>query len=232
MTDTSARPGNTPSQPPPGYYQPPGPSAPLAPRTKPKPAALKVVGIVAGGLVLLFIGLGIGLAGGKSAVPGYQRQAAQARAKLTTEQGKLAAEQAKLTAEQGQVQTAQGAAQNATAKAQALARTQYASKVAALKQQQRTVAKQERTVKAEQGQIQASAISADGVYVVGSDVASGTWHTSGNGGSGNQCYYATLNSTNTSDISDNNNFDGPETVDLSGVHAFQISGGCTWVKVG
>jgi hypothetical protein len=67
--------------------------------------------------------------------------------------------------------------------------------------------------------------------VVGSDIASGTWHTAGDGGSGDQCYYATLNSTNTSDISDNNNFDGPETVSLSGAYAFQISGPCTWVKV-
>ena len=33
----------------------------------------------------------------------------------------------------------------------------------------------------------------------------------------------------TSDINNNNNFDGPETVDLSsGVHAFEISGPCTW----
>lgn len=40
------------------------------------------------------------------------------------------------------------------------------------------------------------------------------------------------NSTNTSDIADNNNFDGPETVNLAGAAAFQISGSCTWYKVG
>jgi hypothetical protein len=38
--------------------------------------------------------------------------------------------------------------------------------------------------------------------------------------------------TNTSDIIDNNNFNGPETVNLSSVYAFQISGGCTWTKMG
>jgi hypothetical protein len=91
---------------------------------------------------------------------------------------------------------------------------------------------EQQSLKAEEGHIQASQISADGVYVVGSDIKAGIWHTQGDGGSGNQCYFATLNSTNTSDISDNNNFDGPETVDLNGVYAFQISGGCTWVKVG
>jgi hypothetical protein len=83
-----------------------------------------------------------------------------------------------------------------------------------------------------EGRIQASSISADGVYVVGSDIKPGTWHTTGDGGSGSQCYYATLNSTNTSDISDNNNFDGPETADVSGAHAFEISGPCTWYRVG
>jgi len=35
-----------------------------------------------------------------------------------------------------------------------------------------------------------------------------------------------------SDISDNNNFDGPETVNLNGVYAFQISGPCTWYRTG
>jgi hypothetical protein len=54
----------------------------------------------------------------------------------------------------------------------------------------------------------------------------------GGGGGGDQCYYATLNSTNTSDISDNSNFDGPETVNLSGVAAFDISRPCTWIKTG
>ena len=75
---------------------------------------------------------------------------------------------------------------------------------------------------------QATQISADGVYVIGTDIAGGTWHTSG----GQQCYEATLNSTNTNDIQDNNNFTGPDTVDLTGAKAFDISGGCTWQRVG
>jgi hypothetical protein len=79
----------------------------------------------------------------------------------------------------------------------------------------------------------ATQISSTGVYVVGTDIASGTWHTSGSGGTGN-CYYATLKSTNTSDIIDNNNFSGPETVDLSGAYAFELQGpgSCTWALEG
>ena len=74
---------------------------------------------------------------------------------------------------------------------------------------------------------QATQISADGVYVIGTDIAGGTWHTSG----GSQCYEATLASTDTSNIIDNNNFTGPDTVSLSGAKAFDISGGCTWNHV-
>jgi hypothetical protein len=71
---------------------------------------------------------------------------------------------------------------------------------------------------------EATRISADGVYVVGQDIPGGTWHTSG----GQQCYEATLASTDTSNIIDNNNFTGPDTVSLAGAKAFDISGGCTW----
>ena len=80
----------------------------------------------------------------------------------------------------------------------------------------------------EQGIVQSSTISQDGVYVVGKDIPSGVYHTTG----GNQCYYATLGSTDTSNILDNNNFNGPDTVDVSGAYAFEIQGGCTWVKAG
>ena len=72
---------------------------------------------------------------------------------------------------------------------------------------------------------EATQISDDGVYVVGQDIAGGTWHTTG----GSQCYEATLGSTDTSNIIDNNNFTGPDTVSLAGAKAFDINGGCTWV---
>lgn len=76
---------------------------------------------------------------------------------------------------------------------------------------------------------QATQISSSGVYVVGQDIESGTWHTSGDGGqTDNECYYALLHSTDTSDIIDNNNFDGPETVNVSGAKALEIDGPCTW----
>jgi hypothetical protein len=95
------------------------------------------------------------------------------------------------------------------------------------------VGQRARTIRSAEGELQSSRISSDGVYVVGKDIKPGTYHTNGDGGqTDTECYYATLNSTSTSDISDNNNFDGPETVDVSGAYAFQINGPCTWVRVG
>lgn len=150
-----------------------------------------------------------------------QAHVSQLEGRVTALQGQLA--RARRTAAQ-----ASQAAQSATTTAQAKAAAQYASRMTSLAAAERRVAAQQKALRAALGQVQASAISADGVYVVGSDIKPGIWHTSGGG----QCYYAILNSTNTSDIIDNNNFTGPDTVDVSGAHAFDISGGCTWVRTG
>ena len=74
----------------------------------------------------------------------------------------------------------------------------------------------------------------DGTYRIGPDVPAGVYKTDGKGdGSGTGCYYAVLNSLNTTDIASNNNFDGPTVVQLpSSEAAFEVSGGCTWSRVG
>jgi hypothetical protein len=74
----------------------------------------------------------------------------------------------------------------------------------------------------------------DGVYVVGVNIRRGTYSTSGAvGGSGGDCYYALLSSTNTSDIIDNNNVTGPATITVGpGVKAVQVTGCNTWHRIG
>jgi hypothetical protein len=212
-----------------------------APRKWPKRLA------VGGGLVLaLGIGVGIGEAGHSTGISQDTFNASQAQ--VSTLKGQVSALKGQVSSLQTQVSNdsaTAAAAQNKAATAQqtanasaaaaykgkeaALAQT-YQGKEAALSAQQQTVNQQEKTLKQELGQVQASSISGDGVYVVGQDIKSGTWHTNGSGDTGaNDCYFATLNSTDTSNIADNNNFDGPETVDLSGAYAFQVSGPCTWV---
>ena len=69
-------------------------------------------------------------------------------------------------------------------------------------------------IAAETGELQASAIRADGEYVVGHDIKPGTWHTVGDGRvSGGLCTYVVLSSANKYNIP--MYFHGPSTVDLS-----------------
>jgi hypothetical protein len=157
---------------------------------------------------------------------------AQDRAKLSALQSKYATIQGQLSSAQSQLQQAQATAQQATTTAEAKANAQYAAKTSAADQEQHNLNSEEQQVKTELGQLQASSISGSGVYVVGQDIKSGVWHTNGDGGmTDNECYYATLSGSDTlNDITDNNNFDGNETVDLSGAYALQISGPCTWYR--
>ena len=121
-------------------------------------------------------------------------------------------------------------AANATLRSQA---SQLTGQSSSLKQQQTALPRQQRQLKAQLGEVQASQISDDAIYVVGKDIKPGVYHTDGSGDTGaSDCYFATLNSTDTSNIADNNNFDGPETVDVSSAYAFEINGPCTWSRVG
>jgi type II secretory pathway pseudopilin PulG len=168
-------------------------------------------------LVLGAAGYGIG-----AITNSHQSQLSAGRATAASLQRKLTAAQVQLVTARDNLMAAQATAQEAqqTAKhAQDQAQAKFAGREAALK-------KLRRKLDAEEGKVQNSSISADGVYVVGADIQPGVYHTNG----GAECYFATLASTNTEDIIDNNNFDGPETVDVSGAHAFDIDGGCTWVR--
>ena len=69
-------------------------------------------------------------------------------------------------------------------------------------------------------EIARNTISGEGIYQVGKDMKAGTYKTSGAEG----CYYAILNSTNTSDIADNNNIDGPAFVTVNSGHALRQPG--------
>jgi hypothetical protein len=53
--------------------------------------------------------------------------------------------------------------------------------MSAVSQEQHNLNSEERQVKTEVGQLQASAISGSGLYVVGQDIKSGVWHTNGDG---------------------------------------------------
>jgi hypothetical protein len=186
-----------------------------------RPPWIRRAAIAGGVAVAVLVGVGIGAAGSsqQSKIVSYQHQ-------IKVLKGEVSTAQFTARSDHEQMQSAQNQAETAVSQANQAAVQKYAAKMS----QADALLKK---LRGEQHLVQSSTISQDGVYVVGQDIPAGIYHTSGNGGGAlDQCYYATLSSTNTSDILDNNNFNGPETVDLSGAYAFQISGGCTWTKMG
>lgn len=194
--------------------------------------------------VAVGVGVGIGAAGHSTGISQSSYNASLARvaslkgqvsslkSQVSSLNGRVSTLQANVSDANAALTTAQNKAATAQKTANAKAAATYRSREQALAQMQQTVKQQQATLKRELGEVQASSISGDGVYVVGKDIKAGTWHTNGSGDTGaNDCYFATLNSTDTSDIADNNDFDGPETVDVSSAYAFQIGGPCSWVLV-
>jgi hypothetical protein len=211
------------------------PDLPVAPkqhRRWPKRVAVGAAIIVA-----LGVGIGIGTAAGSktSQLNADKATIAQLHGQVSQLHGQIAGLQSTATSLQGQMSTqsqqlaaAQSEANHALAIATAKVKAQDAARQAQLNQEAATLKSQQAALAQQQGMTQSNQISQDGVYVIGHDMKGGTWHTSG----GSQCYYALLGSTDTSNIIDNNNITGPATVSLGGAYAFEISGGCTWVKIG
>jgi hypothetical protein len=192
------------------------------------------VGSIAVAVVALLIGVLIGTSANNNS-----SELTSAKAANATLRGQASQLTGQVNSLKGQVASAHSQVQNATSAANAKAAQAYAARNAALsqqssslKQQQTALSRQQRQLKAQLGEVQASQISGDAVYVVGKDIKPGVYHTNGSGDTGaSDCYFATLNSTDTSNIADNNNFDGPETVDVSSAYAFEINGPCTWSRV-
>jgi hypothetical protein len=198
----------------------------VPPTEKRRPRWAKITLFTVSALALLLVGVGIGAVGNSktSLINSQKTQIARLQATVNTDKSQLSTERL-------QVSDAQSQAKNALSTALTQVRGQYKSKFAALQSQEQKVAGLQAKLNRELGVVAKSTISADGVYVVGKDIPPGIYHTSGSSGGGSlggQCYFATLGSTDTSNILDNNNFNGPETVDVSGAYAFDISGGCTW----
>ena len=128
-----------------------------------------------------------------------------------------------------QVAAADAKAANAVSAAQAAAQKDYAARNATLNQEAAMLNQKSQTIAAEVGELKANTIRADGIFVVGHDIRSGTWHTVGDGHlSGGLCRYVVHGSANSS--GPGIYFDGPETLNLSGAYALEISGLCTWIR--
>jgi hypothetical protein len=217
---------------------------PPQPESEPKPRKWPRRAAIGGALVVvLVVGVAIGGAGHSTGVSQAKYNAS--RAQVSSFKSQVSGLQTQVGTDNAAVATARTNAADAQQTANANAAAAYKSKQASLAQTyqskeatlaatQKTAAGDQQTLNQELGQVQANTMSSDGTFVVGQDIKSGTYHTNGSGNAGaDDCYYATLNSTNGSltSIIANGNFDGPETMNLSGVYAFQVNGPCTWVLV-
>ena len=129
-----------------------------------------------------------------------------------------------------QLNAANARADNAVSAAQAAAKKDYEARNTALDQEAARLNQQSQAIAAQIGELKANTISATGLYVVGHDIQSGTWHTVGDGKvTGGLCSYWVYSSANNPGYT--MRLDGPTTVDLSGAYAFKIGGPCTWVRV-
>jgi len=205
--------------------------------------------LVVVGLVSLSIGSAAGAAGAgdnASQISALKSEKAALAAQLDTAHddaasahGDAASAQAQVNSLQGQVSKAQSDAANALAVAKKQLAAQNASTVArlnaqaaSLRQQAATLAREERAFRQQVSSYNDSTIPGSGLYLVGTDIAPGTYHTTGDDGDGN-CYWARLSSTDTSAILDNNNTTGPTTITIyRSDKAFETDGCADWHKVG
>ena len=195
-----------------------------------------IVGVVAA----LLVGIGIGGAATSSqdevdslndelAVVTRERNAAEAKVEDRNEQRRT---------DLARVAAARVETEKAERRKEAAAAAKARKAAAAQKKAQAAAAAEAKRVADAQAAAAASAaaeaakkdsFTGDGVRAVGVEINPGLWHTDGGVGS---CYYAILNSTDTSDISDNNNTGGPASVTLTAGKYFETSGCAPWRRIG
>lgn len=209
--------------------QPPSPTMTqatiqFAPVTTPPPSVVKASNPwyrKTWALVLLafIIGIGIGGASAGGGTPNPKTSSAyrsldakltsagaardKAKADLVSLAGNVPAREAAVTKAEGDIAKRE-AADDATAK---------------------SLLKREKVVGIVEREVARNTVSGDGIYKVGSDIKAGTYKTKGRVG----CYYAILNSTDTSNISDNDNLDGPGFLTVHPGQYLQLQNCGDWV---
>jgi hypothetical protein len=87
----------------------------------------------------------------------------------------------------------------------------------------------EAKVTGDEASFKKNTIPGDGEFLVGKEVTPGIYHAAASTG----CYWARLSSLNTEDIIDNNNVDGPVTIEIgSSDKAFEAEGCAPFHKIG
>jgi hypothetical protein len=185
------------------------------------------------GTIALVIGVGIGASGSSGDVgkkdDQIKAQGATIRdlaAKNADLQKRVNDRAARIAEDKAHAASVKADRQAARERAAAAARAKAAATAAAAKARADAAAKAQADAAAAAVAEAArkNTIDGDGVYAIGPDVNPGQWRTSGGAG----CYYAVLNSPDTSDIATNNITDGPAIVDLPLGKYFDTSSCGSW----
>jgi hypothetical protein len=220
--------------PPPAYPQP-APAAvngPVPPQASPptrKPAWYRRTWVVAVVVGIIGITLGAATAGSTDpkTTPAYQSLAEERdslAADLDSTQGDLDQTRSDLSSAQSDLETIAGDLPEREAAVKE-AESAVAKREAAVTRAEQDVTKREKAVGIVETTIADNTISGEGMYKVGTDIKAGTYKTAGHPG----CYYAVLNSTDTFDIANNNNIDGPAFVTVAAGQYLQLARCADWV---
>ena len=147
-------------------------------------------------------------------------------------QAELTASRAESESAQEALEIAEGEIDAATQRAET-AEGELVSREAELSSLEADLIAREQELEQREGQVQAAEQAVernsfgDGLYKVGEDIQPGTYRTDG----ANNCYWAKLGSSNTSDFIDNHFGNGPQTLVIDSPW-FESSGCGTWVLSG
>lgn len=196
------------------------------------PTWAKIAGALVAALALFGAGSAVG-AGNHTALDAANKRTAAVQAKLITAKSQTASVQAQLTTLEARQAALQATVTEATGK--------LADATNKLGAQQSAVTAQKafNDQRSSQLDAQAAALAArtaaadassigDGLFQVGADIKAGRYHTAG---AASGCYWAKLRSSDTSNIADNSNSPGPQTIVIDSAY-FQSTGCGTWTKVG
>jgi flagellar biosynthesis GTPase FlhF len=182
--------------------------------------------------VVLVIGIGIGAAIQSSEVDQLEDEKAALQKKVNDREAQRRSDEAEARrVEQERQRTTQEEQRRQAADEQ---RRQQEEQRRLAEEQARQQQEQQRQQEAQQREAaQQNTLPGDGLFAVGADIRPGRFRTGGpSGGNPVGCYYAILNSPDTSEIATNNITKGPAIVDLSAGKYFETQSCQQWQRIG
>jgi hypothetical protein len=188
--------------------------------------------VIAIPIAVFVIGILIGVAGQTSRVNDLESENSALQRKVDDRSAQSRADEARATRIEQERQRA--AEEDQRRQAAAEQRRQQEEQQRQQQEQQRQQQEQQRQQEEQQREAaRQNTLPGDGLFAVGVDIRPGRFQTAGpSGGNPVGCYYAILNSPDTSEIATNNITKGPAIVDLSAGKYFETQSCQQWQRIG